>query len=240
MPEKFAGKSAEDIARAYVELERQRGGAAPPAPPQAPPAGAPHRGGLIPEPAAADLVERFAPYAQEYAQTGQLSERSMAALEAQERIPRVLALDYLQAIAARGELTVRAAHERVGGKDAFNAMATWASTNLSAAERQHFNAASNGDPETFALLVDGVAARWRAAVGSSPQSQVLGDLPAGAGAVPYASEDEYQRDVQTKEYRTDPAFRQKVFARLQNSRWLAEKAATVPGWNTEPRGPGPF
>jgi|10_taG_2_1085330.scaffolds.fasta_scaffold66071_2 hypothetical protein len=201
--EKFAG-DFDKLAEAYSELEK-RFHAKPETPAEAPRAG----------------LDELQPYVDEFTATGQLSPKSRAALA--EKFPEELIDDYLQKSATASEFEtlkqqqeLGAIYSSVGGEDNYNRMVTWAADNLPAEDINAFNDAVNSDLAQANLAVKGLAALYTQSTGSSPQ--LLQSRPEGSsGPSPYESLAQVTADMKNPEYKTDPAFRAKVQARLSVS-----------------------
>tara|TARA_R100000152_G_C6749857_1_gene173491 strand:- start:229 stop:993 length:765 start_codon:yes stop_codon:yes gene_type:complete len=201
--EKFGG-DFNKLAEAYSELEKKFHDK-PEAPAEAPRAG----------------LEELQPYVDEFTATGELSPKSRAALA--EKFPEELIDDYLQKSAAASEFEtlkqqqeLNSIYSSVGGEENYNRMVTWAADNLPAEDIAAFNDAVNADLAQANLAVKGLAALYTQSTGSSPQ--LLQSRPEGSsGPAPYESLAQVMADMKTQEYKTDPAFRKKVEARLNVS-----------------------
>ena len=90
----------------------------------------------------------------------------------------------------------------------------WARANLSEAEVQAYNnTVESGDYDAAAIAVKGLQARHHQAEGSPPQ--LLKSEPEGPGGPsPYESIAQLTADMQSEDYKKDPAFRKKVENRL--------------------------
>jgi hypothetical protein len=213
LPEKF--QNAEDMAQAYRELEKKLGT----------------------EPDDEDnLFEDFDPnettaddayefldeagydyeaFAQEYAENGELSQAAYEAL-AEAGIPHQIVDAYIQGQEAVAADMQQQAMDLVGGQQEYAAMTQWAANNLSAGEVAAFNSYVNsGDMNQVALAIDGLNARYRNDVGSQPN--LIQGQAQGTSAGLYNSVAEVTRDMQDPRYSSDPAFRQMVALKLQNS-----------------------
>ena len=109
----------------------------------------------------------------------------------------------------------------IGGDAALVAMIKWSQTNLSDADRKVYNdAVSSTDPAKVRMAVNGLHHAFTQAHGKEPNYLEVGGhgVPPGAGGItPYGSEAEVTKDMGTREYREDPAFRDKVAKRLSVS-----------------------
>jgi hypothetical protein len=221
LPEKF--KTVEDFARSYAELEKKLGGQ-PPASPEGQPPGQPPasqpgpKDGLkVTEGEAKAAVQAagidYDALTQEFNETGSLKPETFAALES-KGIPRAMVESFIagqQALAVQFENSV---HESVGGKESFTKLQAWANENLSPTEKASLNAAIDAGLDAAKLAYAGVKARFDAAYGN-PGTQVQGG-PAPALDV-YESHAQMTADIKNPLYKTDPAFRAKVEAKIGRS-----------------------
>ncbi len=160
-----------------------------------------------------------------------ITEEDYARLESQG-IPRESIDMQVEGAKARTQEVQKAAYDTVGGKETYDQMMTWARDNLSEAEKQRFDQAVNtNDPATVELAVRAVKSKWQesgggpenvqssADKGQDPQRQLSTQgqaTPQGQQA--YQSWEEVKQDMQSKQYRRDPAFRQQVADKLSRSK----------------------
>lgn len=214
IPEKFwdAEKGevrVAELAKSYAELEKAR---AKPADEGKPAEGKPAE--QKPADAAAPLTaEQFEAYGREVAEKGDLTPESRAKLVALG-IPEAVIDAHVQGVQALSTNFEARVHSTVGGPKAYEAMTAWAASNLTPSEIDAFDRAiTAGSPDQALLAVQGLNARYRAAVGSEPAGQ-LGGSGSVAAAGGYASQAEMVRDMKHPHYATDPAFRARVEAKL--------------------------
>lgn len=147
-----------------------------------------------------------------FAEKGELTDDDYAALEA-EGIGRATVDAY---IAGQQAATV-VAHAAAGGADEYAKMIEWAGENLSAAEIDAYNAASQtGATQEFADAVAGLRAKFAAKSSSEPA------LHAGAnGAAPvgdhFRSMGEMTAAMRDPRYKTDSAYRADVERKIANA-----------------------
>ena len=216
LPEKF--QSAEDLAKAYAELEAKLGGK-PQDNPQTDPANADtNQTGQNPEQALSEKGLDLSTFTAEFNAKGELSAESYAKLAA-AGFDKAIVDNYIngqKAVAAQYETAVTA---EVGGSEKYSEIVTWAKANLTDAEINAYNAAvSSGDLAQAKLAVLGLSAKFSKANGSEPRLV--------QGRTTSASEDVFESTAQLTEamrdprYRADPAFRAKVQAKLARSNIL--------------------
>lgn len=219
LPEKF--KTPEDLARAYGELETRLGQQAPQTPPvdKLPTKTSDltiGTGGDDVAPKPTLTQEDLARFAQEYASSGTLSDQSRSALDASFGKPFID--QYLAGVQASGELHVSKVHAAAGGAEEYTRMAQWASLSLPQAEQEALNRILDSmDTAAAVAAVAGLRARYQQAVGMPASQMFSGQADQMSGVVPYRTREEFQKDVQRREYRDDPAYRQKVMDRLSIS-----------------------
>lgn len=203
LPEKF--KTAEDLAKAYGELEKKQG-AKPEAPSQktdATPADAPTDSQQI----------ELAKYQKEFSETGKLSEDSLKDLE-KKGISRDVVDFYTKSFAtqtAGPDLSV------VGGEDAFKEIANWAKANLSQAEIDAYNEGLRSGPagSRFALL--DLKTKFQEAVGVEPHLVGGKSTSVEPG---YRSIAEMEKAMADPRYEKDPAYRNDVYRKLERTKGI--------------------
>lgn len=153
----------------------------------------------------------------EYMATGTLKPESYAALAA-KGVDKATVDEFLSGVKARAE-TEQSAYASaiitatVGTPEKYAEVVGWAKGALTPAEIAAFNAAvESGDQARAAFAVAGLQGRFTAANPAEPRLLNQG-LPSG-GASGYESWAQVKADMATPEYRKDPAFRDKVKARL--------------------------
>ena len=215
LPEKFA--SAEDMAKAYGELEKKLGGG------QKVDEEAP-KGDLKinekpPEATAEKALEgtgiKLEDLSAEYAKDGKLSEASYETL-AKAGIPKATVDDYIAGQEAQAEVLRLSVFNEVGGEKTYGDMIAWAATNLTPGEIAAYNAATeSGSLDQLKLAAAGLHAKFVNANGSDPK--LLDAKPGAASADVYRSRAEMQADMRDPRYGTDPAFRKDVSDKLSRS-----------------------
>lgn len=228
MPEKFKGKTAEEIAKSYMELEKHKG-VPPVADPNAPPVAA--DGPKIPvtadQQAAVDVVTaaglKFDDLNKQFADTGTLDDKSYAAL-ATKGFPKVMVDSYIAGQIALGKAvatrTESAAHTAAGGPEKYAEMVQWAAKGgLDKPGIIAFNRAiDSNDVSAISLAVNGVAAAFTKAGGSEPANITPGSK--GKGASVYSSTAQVMKDMNDPRYATDANFRKLVEAKVGRSNVL--------------------
>lgn len=222
VPEKFwdAEKGevrTEELAKSYQELESNR--SKPPADEK------PAEGEADPDAAAKDVLKangfEFQALATEFEENGNFKPETLAKLET--TFGKELVADYVQAkqaqfAAAAGDFNTQVM-AAAGGAEGYKAATAWAAQNLTPQEIAEFDAhVTSGDATRAKLAATALAARFEASGGKAPSLVNGGNSPTGNGG--YGSMDEMSRDVDNPLYKTDPAFRDKVDAKINRSMHL--------------------
>ena len=204
LPEKF--NSAEDMAKAYSELEG--------------------RLGSNEEYEEAEEVEiredlenagvDYDALSQEFWGNGDLSDESYEALE-DAGIPRSIVDSYIEAQLNMVEAQRGDVMNEVGGPEGYEQLTEWAADNLEDGEIDYFNnVMDSNDFQAIQMAVRAIDARRSASEGMEPTRNLSGSLTGGGGGS-YESVTQMMTDMQNPAYATDPAFRAKVEAKLSRS-----------------------
>lgn len=213
LPEKF--QSAEDMAKAYAELEAKLGGK-PQDNPQTDPANADtNQTEQNPEQALSEKGLDLSTFTTEFNSKGELSTESYAKLAA-AGFDKQLVDNYIngqKAMAAQYETSVTA---EVGGAEKYAEITAWAKANLTDAEINAYNGAvSSGDLAQAKLAVLGLSTKFSKANGSEPRL-VQGRTSSASGDV-FESTAQLTEAMRDPRYAKDPAYRAKVQAKLSRS-----------------------
>lgn len=214
LPEKF--NSPEQLAEAYSQLEKKLGSSAKTdaiEAGKAPPVGQPSK--TVPTPEETLAVSRAGldadAIANEFLTSGKVSEETYQKAEK-------FGLDkkFVDAFAAGQAAVVQqqaaALYAEVGGPDEFAKIANWARGKLTPNEIKAFNdATQTGSLEVAKLALRGLAAKYQAAVGRTPN--LVGGEPAGA-STGFKSQSEVIQAMRDPRYSKDPAYRAEVEAKL--------------------------
>ena len=207
LPEKF--ESAEDLAKAYSELESKLG-----------------KGEDSEEspdtPKEALNVEK---YADEYADKGELSDEAFKALE-EYGIPKDLVEKFIEGQSALQQNQITQIYNSVGGEEKFEEIRQWASENLSQQEIETIDKQLNADDfETVSTAMKGLNARFNNETGHGPDI-IQGSTSGRSGNKPFGSVGEYTEAMLLKDgagrkkYDNDPSYRKQIENRLAISKIL--------------------
>jgi len=216
LPEKF--KSAEDLAKAYSELEKKLGSNQNKPEPTEEAAQADTDDTVVEadttaEKAVAEAGLDLNELSQKFWDKGELDTEDYSALET-KGIPKTLVDEYIALKTAQFENTIMST---VGGRDAYNSMIGWASDSLSQSEIDAYNRAVNsGDVNMANMATKGLQARFKAEAGFEPSRTVKGENVSATAEV-YRSLAELQKDMSDPRYQKDSAFRKDVERKLERS-----------------------
>lgn len=216
LPEKF--KSAEDMAKAYSELEKKMSSGQQ----ETETKETIEEPNLDSQAEATEVAEvldkaglNFENFQNEYDQTGGLSEAAYADLE-KAGFSKQLVDSWIAGQEALANDMTESVFQTVGGEAQYNDMMEWAAQNLPPSEIEAYNSAMDGgDINLTRLAVNGLAARYRAEVGSEPKL-VQGET-AGTSGGSFQSAAELTAAMRDPRYQKDPAYRKTVADKLARS-----------------------
>ena len=157
---------------------------------------------------------------QEYAEKGELSRENKDAILEQLKPLGVdeSGLDlYLKAQADQQTALVKEIHDLVGGEEEYRARLEWAKDNMSPDEIQAFDSSVNESKAAASLAVQGLDARYKAAVGAPPASPVNGRRSTSGGVKPFASQMEMSQATMDPRYQKDESYRREVEQRVAST-----------------------
>jgi hypothetical protein len=210
LPEKF--KSVEDLAKSYQELEKKLGDSQP----KETEISKETNSDLdIAEKAVETAGLNMDTLASEYAEKGELAEKSYEALE-KAGIPKDYVNQFIEGQKAIADQQATSIKNMVGGADVYTEMSNWAAENMSEEEKTAYNTAVNSkDLETAKLAVVGLKAKFERANGNEPN--LLEGKGTVSGEKGYASWAEVTRAMSDERYSKDPAYQAMVQEKLANS-----------------------
>jgi len=198
LPEKFS--SAEDLAKAYGELEKK-----------------------LSKPEAVEEVKgntnetttnTLEPYYQEFAEKGELSEKSYKSLE-KLGLNKDLVDGYIAGQKAIADNEVKMVHDTVGGKDNYEKVIQYAQNNLTKAEQDAFNLTlDTGSIEQVRFAVQAIASR--AGISGSTSQMIEGDTETTAIDA-FQSIAQLTEAMNNPKYDRDPAYRREVERKIAKS-----------------------
>lgn len=151
----------------------------------------------------------------EYAESGDLSEDTRAALTAQG-IPEAMIEQHLSGLDASADAYRAGLVSEVGGDAAYTELVTWAKTNLSEEDIVAYDEAVNsGDVARAKAAASGLKARHASTEGVTP-NLIGGENVEGVGGA-YQSRVQMTADMNDPQYKKDPAFRKMVADKIAKS-----------------------
>lgn len=208
LPEKFATPA--DMARAYAELEQRQ---------SAPKAEERVDLSTVTESDTRTALQEgglnYDKYRSEFGETGDLSEASRAEL-VKAGFDDELIDEYLEGTRARASMMQQEVLSEVGGPQAYAEMTEWAVANLTPAQIAVFNDMVSGtNLDAIKLAIGGLKAQYEGAVGRAPK--LLQGSGGNTEAGGYRSTQEMVAAMRDPRYKTDPAYRSDVAAKLARS-----------------------
>jgi hypothetical protein len=211
LPEKF--KSAEELSKAYSELEKQFSGKqAEPVNEEVKPEGL-----EIPKDAPSTGFD-MGKFADEYADKGELSNNSYNEL-AKQGLDKGLVDEYIRGQKAIAETHTAQVYNTVGGKEQYAELVDWASKNLTDGEQEGFNdLTATGSIDQVNLAVQGLMTRagMTNQSQSQPQEMVQGDVN-NTSVEQFNSVQQVTEAMNDPRYDKDPVYRKEVERKLGNS-----------------------
>jgi hypothetical protein len=206
LDEKF--ETPEDLAKAYAELQKKQSSKASKAKNDEP----------AEEEAVVSINSSVQKATEEFAETGALTDKTFVELE-RAGLPRNFVEAY---IAGQESLITSEAldiQNEVGGNANYNAMAEWASENLSDGDLDGFNSiVESGSIEQAKMAVKGLYAQFLSGGGNPPE--LSQGSTSGSSVKPFGSAAQVTEAMRDPRYANDPAFRDNVEKRLAVSNVL--------------------
>ena len=219
LPDKF--KSPEELAKAYNNLETRLGSSSGEQEQEEGGEDLPPTDVADKDSSEATQQTAILTASEEFASSGELSNETYKSLE-EVGLPKDLVDSYIagqQALQKSGEAALL---NSVGGREAYDTMADWASENLSDTQLEAYNQAlETGTDEQAALAIDWLKSKYDAANGTSPV--LTQGKTTGSGFSAFESRAQVmaamsERDATgRKRYEVDPAYRAEIERRLSIS-----------------------
>lgn len=210
LPEKFKGKSLEDVVKAYTELEKKLSQKQPDATPTEPKEDTT----VVEDKVNATLSPKdFTKYEEAYLSQGALSDDHYKELEGMGLSKEIVDL-YIEGAKAREQLFSQQIYNVAGGEEAYNELITWASQNLDQTTAQRLNEdLMSGSVDRAKFAVETLQLRK-----GTPPRRVEGNSAASGDVKAYRSKTEWQKDVRDPNYGKD-----KKFTAMVDAKFLASK-----------------
>ena len=211
-------KSAEELEKAYVELQKKLGensdeeqGEAEPSEEEAPEA----------SPAQSLITDASA----EYAEKGELSDEMMSKFSEMSSKDLVQAYMEMQANAPQAEAAepvelsdndVNAIKNSVGGEEVYDKVIDWASNNLNETQIQAFDdIVATGNADAIQMMVNGLKSQYDSSNGFEGQ-MLSGKAPNNSRDV-FRSQQQVVEAIADPRYDRDPGYRNEVLEKLERS-----------------------
>jgi len=220
LPEKF--KNAEDMAKAYSELEKKLGNPKQDQSQEQTLDNQEQQPENKPQEVSQDEVKayqawegQFTDFSREFTEKGELSKDSYDKLT-KMGYPRQVVDSYIQGQMAIADRGTQSLMSEIGGQAGFKEMHDWASQSLTQDEIDSYNAIlETGDQRQASFAVKGMYARYKAVNGSSPK--LIGGSQSNKTSPGFRSTAELTRAMSDPRYKTDSAYRKDVERKLANS-----------------------
>jgi hypothetical protein len=160
----------------------------------------------------------FANLSQEFDETGDVSEDSRIKL-AQTGIPREFIDEYVEGQKQMAEASIAEVYEKVGGEDQYKSMLNWAMDQMTDNEINLYNDMVAGTKEEMMMAINGLHARYtQSGAGATNAPLMQGETSQAASVgTSYQSREQVTQAMSDPRYKKDPAYREEVYRRLQNS-----------------------
>lgn len=210
LPEKFA--NAQDLAKAYSELEKKFSG-------QKTEQVAKEADNLKIEKADDSSQPSISmdKYSNEYAETGELSDKSYKEL-AKQGISKDLVDAYIEGQKALADNHVKQVHDVAGGTDNYTKLIQWASDNLPENEVSAFNQlVETGTIEQIRFGVRGLMAQANMNVSQSTSNELIDGEINLMDSDGFTSLSQVTQAMNDPRYQNDPAYREQVTQKIAKS-----------------------
>ena len=204
LPEKF--KSAEELAKAYGELEKKMSAPQQEEQPVE----------SVEENTEPEEVQQLDKYYDEFIENNQLSEKSYEELDAMG-LSKDLVDGYIAGQKALADNDVSEVQKVVGGQDNYAQLLDWSAKNLTPSEKDAFNdTIDNGSTEQVKIAVLGLMSKAGMTPNSNQQNLFEGDVNV-TNTDTFGSVAQVTEAMNDQRYAKDPAYRKEVEDKLARS-----------------------
>lgn len=165
----------------------------------------------------------LAPYQQEYAKTGDVSEDNRAKIADGLKSlfgenARSIVDEFIESRKVVHQNDTRMYMDAAGGTENYQAMVTWAKGSMSKEQIAVYNSQmDSGDRHSIMFAIDSLKAKYEAANGKLPQRRVSATSRPSGNTAGFQSAAEMTRAMKDPRYKTDQAYRDEVSARISQS-----------------------
>ena len=207
VPDKFKGKSAEEIAKAYVELEKMKTQQPTQEPKQEEEGGGPES---TPED---DTVQQ---YIQKVLNNESLTEDEYQEIQTKYNVSKEQVDEQIDYLKYKQEKKNKELYDSVGGKELFTSAVEWAKTNYSPEEIKAYNEAlASATPNIQKVIIKGIIDQYQLAA-KIPGERTLHTNEAPRGKPKgYQSQHELLKDMQDSRYGNDRSYTKMVEAKME-------------------------
>lgn len=216
LPDKFKGKSAEDIYKAYAELEKKLGNLQPEDGPKPPVEDEPKEDAPVPTKA---LLDEYITKANENG--GVLSDEHYAELEAKGFTRDVVDI-YAEGIKAREQAKSIETLTKAGIQpDDYSKAVAWARENWDEATiTKYNNAISSANEDAIAILANDLVSKYKTA-SKGNGAPIHSSTPVATKKLEgYADKSEMAKDMNDPRYGRDPRYTERVAKRVEATEWF--------------------
>jgi hypothetical protein len=162
-------------------------------------------------------------FSAEWEKTGTLSEESFSKLE-EKGFPKQLVESYIKGVTSHANTLAEADVQEVlqvaGGPEKFQAISTWAKTNLSADDLAAYNSAIQMNKATAKLAMQAVVSRYEAEFGRAPKLLGGGAASSSTGVEAFENRSDMMKAMNDKRYGRDPEYTRSVERKVLNSKLI--------------------
>lgn len=157
----------------------------------------------------------FDALADEYATNGELSEKSMEALN-KAGYPQAMVNAYLNGLQALSDRFTSTVKSYAGGEDGFKSITEYIKTQPKEVIDAYNKTIQSGNLGQIHLMIDGLKANMTKSYGTANPT-LMGNGSANNAPEGYTSMEAMTKDMADPRYQVDPAFTRKVYMKIKNA-----------------------
>ena len=203
MPDKFEGKSAEDIAKAYMELEKMK----TQKPEEVPDVPAEEEGGDK----ASGLEDSIQQSIDKFLRGGELTEDEYTVIQTKNNITKEQVDEHLEYLKYKSDKENNKLLESVGGKELFDKAVAWAKETLTPEEIGEYNKAlEEATPAIQKVIIQGLINQHSLAQKAPGEMTLHSNTSPAPKSKGYQSQHELLQDMQDPRYGQDRSYSKMV------------------------------